>query len=308
MLKYAFKANPLQFINLLLIILLTCTGNINANLNAFDEDDEDSEIMPKRYKYVWDFAVATMFQNEAPYLKEWIEFHKLAGAQHFYLYNNFSTDDYLSVLQPYIDSGEVELFDWPYTYNSTKEFDTLATNAFRNALVRARGKAKWLGMLDSDEFLYVVNGKKVQDYLAPLLDKKIGGVLVHWYMFGTSNVAKVPKGKLMIEMLTLSAGKHELYKSIYRPEYVKKIENQHYCTYKYGYVHKFEDDLNLPKIRINHYWSRDEDFFYNVKVPRRIAYGTSRETSEAWNAAMNAFPDYTIQPYVLPLRAKMEFR
>src|SRR5215204_456630 len=55
-------------------------------------------------------AIATMFQNEAPYLKEWIEYHRLVGVKHFYLWNNQSEDDYLSVLQPYIDKGIVELF------------------------------------------------------------------------------------------------------------------------------------------------------------------------------------------------------
>jgi hypothetical protein len=30
-------------------------------------------------------AITAIFQNEAPYLKEWIEFHLLMGAEHFYL-------------------------------------------------------------------------------------------------------------------------------------------------------------------------------------------------------------------------------
>ncbi len=36
------------------------------------------------------------------------------GAKHFYLYNNLSQDNYLEVLQPYIESGDVELIEWPY--------------------------------------------------------------------------------------------------------------------------------------------------------------------------------------------------
>ena len=63
--------------------------------------------------YQYELSIGAIFQNEAPYLKEWIEFHKLVGVEHFYLFNNCSTDDYLAILQPYIESGEVDLFQWP---------------------------------------------------------------------------------------------------------------------------------------------------------------------------------------------------
>ena len=35
----------------------------------------------------YNVAVCTIFKNEAPYLKEWIEFNLIAGIEHFYLYN-----------------------------------------------------------------------------------------------------------------------------------------------------------------------------------------------------------------------------
>jgi hypothetical protein len=274
-----------------LFILLSCTTHLHLD--------------GKESNYKWDFAVVTIFRDEAPYLKEWIEFHKLVGAQHFYLYNNLSSDDYLTVLEPYIKKGEVELFECPYVHNNADEFNAIATRAFEDAHQRAKGKVKWLAMLDSDEFLYVVDGRKIQDYLEPLMKTKIGGVLVHWYMFGTSNVPFVPKDKLMIEMLTLTGGKHELYKTIYRPEKVKRVVNQHYCEYKSGYKHHENIQDKFGDIRINHYWARDEFFFNNIKIPRRILYGTPQETSELWNSLMNDHPDDAIAPYIKPLRKKM---
>ena len=50
----------------------------------------------------------------SPYLKEWIEYHKIVGIQHFYMYNNNSNDDYLAILQPYIEAGDVTFLNWPY--------------------------------------------------------------------------------------------------------------------------------------------------------------------------------------------------
>lgn len=56
------------------------------------------ESMPKQYKV----SVCAIFKNEAPYLKEWIEFNRIVGVEHFYLYNNNSEDNYEEIIAPYI--------------------------------------------------------------------------------------------------------------------------------------------------------------------------------------------------------------
>ncbi|KIC71464.1 hypothetical protein DB44_DM00010, partial [Candidatus Protochlamydia amoebophila] len=33
--------------------------------------------------YIYDLSVCAIFKNEAPYLKEWIEYHRLIGVKHF---------------------------------------------------------------------------------------------------------------------------------------------------------------------------------------------------------------------------------
>jgi hypothetical protein len=47
-------------------------------------------------------SVVTMFKDEAKWMKEWIEYNRLLGFEHFYMYNNDSTDNYEEVLEPYI--------------------------------------------------------------------------------------------------------------------------------------------------------------------------------------------------------------
>ncbi len=39
-------------------------------------------------------SIISLFRDEAPYLKEWIEFHRLIGVDQFHLVNNNSTDNY----------------------------------------------------------------------------------------------------------------------------------------------------------------------------------------------------------------------
>ena len=64
-------------------------------------------------KNINEFAICAIFREEAPFLDEWISFHIGVGASHFYLYNNFSTDNFRQVLEPWIAHGTVTLIDWP---------------------------------------------------------------------------------------------------------------------------------------------------------------------------------------------------
>ena len=59
-------------------------------------------------------SICAIFKNEAKYLKEWIEFHRIIGVEHFYLYNNNSDDNYLDVLKTYVEQGIVDLIEWPF--------------------------------------------------------------------------------------------------------------------------------------------------------------------------------------------------
>ncbi len=48
------------------------------------------EIDESSVDWKWSIVLSAVFQNEAPYLKEFIEFHKLMGVEHFFLYNNMT--------------------------------------------------------------------------------------------------------------------------------------------------------------------------------------------------------------------------
>lgn len=57
----------------------------------------------KKYKIV----LCAIFKNEGRFLKEWIEYHRLIGVDHFFMYNNNSTDNYIEILSKYINEGIV---------------------------------------------------------------------------------------------------------------------------------------------------------------------------------------------------------
>ena len=101
------------------------------------------ETQGKKYNV----SICAIFKNEAPYLKEWIEFNNIVGVDHFYMYNNNSEDDYEAVLKPYIKSGLVTLIDWPQNQKQMECYQTCIKDF--------SGETKWLGFIDIDEFIWI---------------------------------------------------------------------------------------------------------------------------------------------------------
>ncbi len=265
--------------------------------------------------YKYDFAICAIFQNEAPYLKEWIEYHKIVGAKHFYLYNNFSQDDYLPVLKPYVNSGIVELVDW-----TEPNFQSYGQRmAYMDAIQKAKGNVKWLAIIDIDEYLVPKANETIPEFLLQFEKPGIGGVGINWQMFGTSYVSSINENQLLTEVLTLKAfeehSENEHIKSIVRPEYVIEPPGVHNFNYREGYFQVNTDHeaftgaispyIATDKMQINHYWAKDEEFFNSVKIPRRLNWGESMENIDNRLNALNKVHDTSIEPYLPKLRQRM---
>src|SRR6476646_7565853 len=111
---------------------------------------------PCQAEYKYELSICAIFQGEAAYLKVWIEFHRLMGVEHFYLYNHRSQDHYKEVLKPYIAAGLVELIDKPKVANRIKVFNRLQCKCYTECLRQARGICKWVAFIDIDEYLFPV--------------------------------------------------------------------------------------------------------------------------------------------------------
>ncbi|MEO2036109.1 MAG: glycosyltransferase family 92 protein [Planctomycetaceae bacterium] len=124
-------------------------------------------------------TVGAIFRDEAPYLAEWISFHRLVGVDHFILYDNESSDNPERVLQPFISAGLVTLVPWPVPFHQKAPHQ-----AYADCLDRVRGKSRWLTCLDIDEFLFAPQ----QPTLPPVLREFefAAGVVVRWQVYGSS--------------------------------------------------------------------------------------------------------------------------
>lgn len=270
------------------------------------------------FAYEYELSIAAIFNDEARFLKEWIEFHKLVGVQHFYLYNNNSTDHYLVVLQPYVDRGEVELLDWTQDYTHLGGWNDVQCSAYQHALVISKGKTRWLAIIDLDE--YIVPSK--EENLVSLLSKykRFSGVGLNWQMFGTSHVARVADDQTMVESLRYkqasSHSHHKTIKSIVQPERVSWCVNPHWVHFKKGWTvntsyQKCHEALSptvcIDKVRLHHYWTRDEEYLYTVKYEHIKKYSPeiTFEILTEMTATYNHEYDYTIGRFVPRLRKNM---
>lgn len=243
--------------------------------------------------YQYKLSICSVFQNEARFMKEWIDYHRLVGVEHFWLYNNESTDNFEEVLQPYIDQGIVELFFWPDLTPEIWFPYGCQERGFNDAVRRAKHKSKWLAALDLDEFMVPKEGYSIVKLLDIHFRHEVG-VCIYWQMFGTSYIEYIHPNELMIERLTMRQKEpHPWYKSIVRPKYVEKFEGPHYAYYKLGklavntkhfpcYQYSNEATLSLDLIQLNHYWPRDIHNLKTVKWPRQQKWGNN------WDGFLNS--------------------
>jgi len=185
-----------------LIIMKKVTIQIISIMNV-----NPSVMLTTKKKQPYRMAICTMIKSEAEYLAEWIEYHLMLHIDHFYFYNDGSTDNMHEVLQPYIDRGIVSIINWrnnrtvplllvrlepPFTFNQRV--------ALADCIYRHQKEADWFGLWDIDEFLVLHDPYKdisqlIKGYVEP---NGWDNLQVPMTVFGPSNHDAKPKG-LVIE-------------------------------------------------------------------------------------------------------------
>jgi len=218
-------------------------------------------------KYV--LSIGAIFKDEAPYLKEWIEYHLLIGVDHFYLYNTESSDHFQKVLKKYIDQNIVTLTHWPEAYKYDNEDNdylwALSTQlpAYENAVnFKARGETKWLALLDIDE--YLVSPKEgIKELLIKYDDYP--GLVIGTDYFDAAKTDHIPKRKLLIESLNIAKPPRQkieksITKMIFKPALCEGFSWPPYqCRFKNeksGYT------LDKKQLRMNRYLNRNIQYFH----------------------------------------------
>ncbi len=289
-------------------------------------------IMRSRRKHrvpKYKFSICAIFKNETLGLKEWIEYHILIGVDHFYLYNNFSDDDYQSVLNPYIESGVVTLTEWPVPAPSQMA-------AYQDFYQKYRNETQWVAFIDLDEFICMREVDDIKEWIERF--KKWPSVVAYWKQFGSNGLIEHDKSRLIIEQYTSCWDRYY--------DYGKTFFNLDYDVYEFSknFLHEmgsccvlfgrrfFVPPINEFKyflhfrcnriglfrgmkdfsIQINHYGSKSYNEFFISKRKR----GTAVSSGEMAKHIRSAYAyihnqrhcitkDFTILRHVIELKLRM---
>jgi hypothetical protein len=239
-----------------------------------------------------------MFLNEAPYLQEWVEFHRLVGVERFFLYDHESTDGGAELLAPYVEEGIVVLHDWPVQPGLLESYD--------DCLGRHRDDARWIAFMDIDEFLFSPTGAPVPEVLQQF--EHLPGVGVPWALYGPSGHKTRPPG-LVIESYTVRTNQPRRvrwWKSIVDPSRTLQTQGPHTFAYDDGIERPVPGFARFDQLRINHYWTKSEAEF-KAKLERPWAHtgkpsGTPFERALTMTAGELGVTDESILQYLPALR------
>lgn len=132
------------------------------------------------------FSVGAIFKNEAMVMNEWLEHYTKHGADHFYLINDNSTDDFMTVLKPWIKLGKITLFK-----NDIPKVPNRQSMAYTKFFLPILSETAWLGILDLDEYLYSPKHVHIPNVLKAL--DKFAVVQVNWLCFGSNGHVTQPQ-------------------------------------------------------------------------------------------------------------------
>jgi hypothetical protein len=230
-------------------------------------------------------------RDEAPYVEEWIAFHETVGVEHFYVYDNGSTDETVELL----DRPNVTVIDWPG--------DLRQLEAYGDALSRF-AQSRWLAFLDIDEFLFSVDYVPLPTVLRDYHDQPALGVC--WATFGTSGVRHRPMRVLgsYHRRAARDNPAHRHVKSIVQPALVPvqiPADPHHFrCravdTTLRALDGPFAQTVTWERLRVNHYWSKS--IWEAVAKERQPRADTGELRRGLTSDEYNQVEDRLIDPYI----------
>lgn len=268
------------------------------------------ENKPTKYQ----LSICAVFKNEEKYLKEWIEFHRLVGVDHFFLYNLTSGDRYFDVLRNYIKEGIVTLIHWPDMSKDLNEYIWALSNqipAYENAIKFATiGKTKWLVFVDIDEFLLPMEGNSLREIVEKY--EEYPGIILSRIFLDASRKNHQTKKNLVLESTDI------IIPPVPKPFKIieKVIFKPSLCDYftwpPYHFV--FKDDLKpieLSKweLRINSYLNRSQPFAEPKRFMGSIQMDYLRFEQEV-NGLLEAgyeIEDHSMERFLPNVRKKMGY-
>ena len=138
-------------------------------------------VIPMHKKYA--ISVCLLTKDENRYLVEWLEWHVGQGIEHFYIYDNGSrTPVERDIPAKYMERCTV--VDWA-GYHSHTQID-----AYANCLSRFKDETEWMAFIDTDEFIRVVDGTPLPEFLKRTEFHEVAAVSMGWITYNANGLLK----------------------------------------------------------------------------------------------------------------------
>jgi len=208
-------------------------------------------------------AVGALFKNEQHAIQEWLNHYLYHGVSHFYLIDDESTDQSVTLLAPYIERGLVTLYHAQWSRYIGRQRDMY--NHFILPHVQ-RKEMQWLYIADLDEFLWSPRSIHLPTVLADLSD--LSQIQFFQHVFASNGHAVQPpsivKGftKRWKELVGTS-------KYMINSDFEFTYLNVHHATFK-----NLEDTkdtflhLDSSYFMVNHYMIQSQQLWDLVKCTR----------------------------------------
>ena len=254
--------------------------------NCARKDREDFKSVDRNL-FLHDLAIVAILKNEGHYIKEWLDYHLLAGVNHFYLYDNDSTDNYNEIIAPYVSAGLVT--------NRIISGKSAQFAAYDDAVLNYRFYCRYMAFVDLDEFIYPKTNRSVVEIVDEILlqDLNASGVSINWQLFGSNGEDKADYSRGVLERFTRRApvdwvvpiphrtipGGNAQVKTIANPRRIYFFTSAHFPIYfeenysinEVGSVvpNYCNEPVTAEKIALNHYNVKSrEEFFIKVNKGR----------------------------------------
>lgn len=263
-------------------------------------------------------AIGAIFKNEAPYIIEWVAYHRLIGFDRLFIADNNSTDGSTAILESLDAAGIINHIPFPHVPGSPPQLP-----AYAEIMRRHGGDADWIAFVDADEFLLPTDdARSIRPVIEDISgDQAVGAILVNWANYGSSGHTE-PSDALTIERFTYRAEKEWSenfhYKSIVRSSaYVRPHGTPHHFVLREGLrmVHTDGSEVTIhpsrgvglseehvwSRVRLNHYVVKSRNEFFGRKGPKGRATVVGQKKGEGYfthhdrNEVLDPVPDWLIQ-------------
>ncbi len=252
--------------------------------------------------FPYNLSLVLIIKDEASYIEEWINYHRIVGVNHFFIYDNESNDNLYQLLKPYIDAGIVDYIFWKGKQQQL--------NAYNHAIHNFKLKTKWLGFIDSDEFIVPIEKKTIPEVLEDIKPK--WGLQINWCMYGDNN-QEIKTDEFVIKRFTkhakLEYPSNKLCKQIINPRavyFVRAhdayfIKNNHSIDENGKKAGTFSKKPSMNKIRINHYYTKSKEEFLNKIKRSDVIFGNLNSKLDDFyniNKGRNDIEDDIMEKYI----------